>query len=89
MQGRRLPDIKLEDWYGRDTEDTFKPGDYARFRNLVVFRLPNGILGTLSTRIHSVTDEPDGTLTVSPSILTQHGDRQWHGYLKKGIWEEC
>ncbi len=89
MQGRRLPDIELDDWYGPDTEETFKPGDYARFRQLLVFRLPNGILGTCSTKIHSVIDEPDGTITVSPSILTKHGPDQWHGYLEHGVWREC
>ena len=87
MQGRRLPNIELEDWYGSETEETFKPGDYARFRNLLVFRTPNGILGTCSTKIHAVTDEQDGSITVSPSILIL--PNEWHGYLDHGVWRSC
>lgn len=87
MQGRRLPDIELDDWYGPDTEETFKPGDYARCRQLLVFRTPDGILGTVSTKIHTVTDEADGTITVAPSIIIL--PNRWHGYLEKGVWRQC
>lgn len=50
---------------------------------------PNGMLGNLSG--HQVTEHEDGTITVSPSILTQsqHEDKTWHGYLEKGVWREC
>jgi hypothetical protein len=44
-------------------------------------------MGNLSG--HTVIENDDGTITVSPSILiTGHHDKQWHGYLKNGIWEE-
>lgn len=40
---------------------------------------------------HSFTEESDGTLTISASILcilspdSRHG---WHGYLERGVWRE-
>ncbi len=38
---------------------------------------------------HQVTEHEDGTITVSPSILiTGHHDKQWHGYLERGVWRE-
>ena len=38
---------------------------------------------------HDITEHEDGTITVSPSILMDWGEgRTWHGYLRKGIWEE-
>jgi hypothetical protein len=43
---------------------------------------------------HSFVEEPDGTLTVSPSIsnLTAGGgpgsDDGWHGYLEHGVWRQ-
>ncbi len=45
---------------------------------------PTGMLSD-----HDVTEHPDGTITVSPSILVEgdHG-KTWHGYLERGIWRE-
>lgn len=38
---------------------------------------------------HTVVENPDGTITVTPSILVEgHGDRVWHGYLTNGEWIE-
>jgi hypothetical protein len=37
---------------------------------------------------HQVAEHDDGTITVSPSILTGRGERQWHGYLEHGVWRE-
>ncbi len=38
---------------------------------------------------HQVTEHEDGTITVSPSILSYgHNNRQWHGYLERGVWRE-
>lgn len=49
---------------------------------------PNGSVGDLSG--HEVTEHDDGTITVSPSILiNQPPDKQWHGYLERGVWREC
>lgn len=48
-------------------------------------------LGNLAQ--HDVTEHEDGTITVSPSILIEGHDNgektQIHGYLKKGVWEDC
>lgn len=38
---------------------------------------------------HEVIEHPDGTITVSPSILVTSHRGQWHGYLRAGEWEEC
>ncbi|HEX6985598.1 MAG TPA: hypothetical protein VF170_09485 [Planctomycetaceae bacterium] len=49
-------------------------------------RTPNGHLGDLSA--HDVTENDDGTITVSPSILIsspQQGDL-YHGFLRYGEW---
>lgn len=51
--------------------------------------------GVGSLRLHAVVENPDGTITVSPSILVKYWDeqtksyRQWHGYLKNGIFEDA
>ena len=38
---------------------------------------------------HEVVEHEDGTITVSPSILTWDGSgNQWHGFLERGIWRE-
>lgn len=38
---------------------------------------------------HTFTEEEDGTLTVSPSILAvRPGGGGWHGYLERGVWRE-
>lgn len=48
---------------------------------------PNGMHADLQA--HEVVEHDDGTITVSPSILTwqEHGE-QWHGYLRRGVWSE-
>lgn len=38
---------------------------------------------------HQVTENPDGTITVSPSILLEGSNgKTWHGYLERGAWRE-
>lgn len=38
---------------------------------------------------HTVVEHEDGTITVSPSILsTGHHGKTWHGYLERGVWRE-
>lgn len=53
--------------------------------------LHDGIVGNL--RAHTVVEHEDGTITVTPSILTTYhgadGRHQVHGYLTKGIWRDC
>lgn len=49
---------------------------------------PNGHLAGLN--LHTVTEHPDGTITVVPSILVKQGDEEvWHGFLRHGQWEAC
>lgn len=48
-------------------------------------RTPNGHLGDLSA--HSVVENGDGTITVSPSILvSDHTGELYHGWLIDGEW---
>jgi len=48
---------------------------------------PNGLLGNLAA--HTIVEELDGTITVSPSILVNEGRAlSWHGYLEKGVWRQ-
>ncbi len=48
---------------------------------------PNGLAGNLSN--HTVVEHPDGTITVSPSILVWNNTERWHGFLENGVWREC
>ena len=89
MIGRRVePDIPRE---------AMMPGDYRRRleEGFVTDHwdvcLPNGIHTAISDKVHSVTEHPDGTITVSPSILLEAGDPKWtwHGYLEHGVWRSC
>jgi hypothetical protein len=41
---------------------------------------------------HVFMEEPDGTLTITPSISDKTGQSEsdgWHGYLTKGEWSKC
>ena len=38
---------------------------------------------------HEVVEHPDGSITVSPSILVTSHRGQWHGHLERGEWKEC
>ena len=40
-------------------------------------------------RNHKVEEHEDGTISVTPSILTTGHNGQRHGYLTKGVWREC
>lgn len=98
MQGTRVPTIR-EVWEGN-------PGDYTPIEKegVVValwFKLPTGSLGRIAATGHGEADEnewsiviePDGSVTVDPSI-EQHANEKgkppiayWHGHLKHGVWE--
>jgi hypothetical protein len=53
--------------------------------------LPGCGVGRLTN--HDVEEHEDGTISVTPSILVtghNHGEQsQRHGYLTKGVWNEC
>jgi hypothetical protein len=44
---------------------------------------------------HTVREHEDGTISVLPgdgssnSILVRRGKESWHGYIRKGVFEEC
>ena len=70
-----------------------KPGEYgkdSRDGNWYACT-PNGMFGSLTG--HDVTENEDGTITVSPSILVTYdgtnGHEEWHGYLERGVWREA
>lgn len=83
MKGRRIyPD--------ESGKLSYMPGDYGREADGTwMFRCPNPDIHLGSLERHTVIEHPDGTITVSPSILIRQGEFSWHGYLKKGLWEEC
>ena len=67
--------------YGKVNDDSFHgcaPGDANMMCNLAG---------------HKIIEHDNGAITVSPSILitthTKGVQAQWHGYLIKGVWEEC
>jgi hypothetical protein len=92
IKGRRVADNELRD-------DPFRPGAYGRVQGIQtpgewdwMAVTPNGLHANLSA--HDVTENKDGTITVSPSILVTlpQGDaptREWHGYLENGVWRKC
>lgn len=49
--------------------------------------------GLAGLRNHTVVENPDDTITVTPSILTQGHDNgestEVHGYLTNGVWKDC
>lgn len=86
MTGKRVPD-------GTEPH-LYEPGDYGRWKDEWFIRCPidteHRMTGNLSS--HDVVEHEDGTITVSPSILTTARwagvDRTWHGYLERGVWRE-
>ena len=83
--GAKTPGRRVE--HGKPHE--FEPGDYGTCEDHWYCMTPNGHLGRLAG--HQVTSHDDGTITVSPSILisTTGNVQLWHGFLKRGVWEEC
>lgn len=53
----------------------------------ICFPGPGNLMGNLSN--HTVTEHEDGTITVTPSILTWNRIERRHGYLTRGVWHEC
>lgn len=63
-------------------------GEFGKGRDGMWYARPPGVhMGSLAN--HDVTEHPDGTISVSPSILIDDGRTQWHGYLIRGNWREC
>jgi hypothetical protein len=86
MQGRRLPD-------SHRVVAGFAHGDYQKVTHADGTEHwwacpPRGAVGVLDD--HQVSENEDGTITVSPSILmpSDNPAGEWHGYLERGIWRE-
>lgn len=89
MIGRRvMPDA--EGWlppnlqpgeYGHASEERAKLEDWPRLAWWQIC-CPDGSVGTLNPNVHTITEHEDGTITVSPSIVSV----SWHGWLKQGVW---
>ena len=77
MQGTRLPN-------NPPFQTQTLPGSYwySDAHEAWLCTPPKGYGGHLGG--HDVIEHEDGTITVSPSILTS----EWHGYLEHGIWQE-
>lgn len=72
----------------KDGDLLLKEGEYGKAPNGVwMCRPPGSHMGSLAN--HEVTENPDGTITVSPSILIDDGRTKWHGYLIAGEWRKC
>lgn len=97
MRGRRIPvvDPKADPFHVLE-----KPGDYygpvmgfSADRPAVFYLLPiespEPVLAHVQSPPHVFTEEADGTLTITASILTNWVDGSWHGYLTKGEWIKC
>jgi hypothetical protein len=65
--------------YGRATSKWTKQYPQQSWWNVIA---PDGSSCSLNPDIHTVTEHEDGTITVSPSIVTA----TWHGWLQRGIW---
>lgn len=90
MIGRRIP-LTPEGYFAPDAGQR---GDYGRINRTLeqVYGLenqlwwqvyaPDGSACSLNPAIHSVQEHEDGTITVSPSIVTS----TWHGFLERGVW---
>ncbi|QPF81698.1 hypothetical protein IC762_17905 [Bradyrhizobium genosp. L] len=51
---------------------------------------PDGTVGSLNPAVHQIEEHDDGTITVSPSL--DYGKRKpgaWHGWLRRGVFDEC
>lgn len=87
-QGRRV--AKLE-------PHEYEPGDFGKYGDVWFVRCPSTKDGELhlftgNLANHNVIEHEDGTITVSPSILVTSRwageERQWHGFLERGVWRE-
>lgn len=88
FQGRRVyPD--------EDGGLSLEPGDYGKLGDTWYARAPGDPNESLTSNLsnHEVTEHEDGTISVNPSILITGYDNdckiQWHGWLKRGMWQEA
>jgi len=61
---------------------------YWKYDTIWMMHIPNFGLGNLAG--HRVEEHEDGTISVQPSIKIWDGTPTvYHGYLTRGIWEDC
>lgn len=60
---------------------------YFKEQGIWYIHFPEGLLGNLSA--HTVVENPDSTISVSPSILVNGHLATRHGYLENSIWRDC
>jgi hypothetical protein len=71
----------------KDGQLLLREGEYGKGTDGIwMVRPPGNHMGSLAK--HQVTENADGTITVSPSILINDGRSQWHGHLVNGEWRE-
>lgn len=83
MQGTRIFNFKIGHTF-------LNKGEYAKDERdgIWYFKAPNADgIGSLAN--HTVIENKNKTITVTPSIISTDGNNQWHGYLTNGIWKEC
>lgn len=82
MIGRRRDGVPTE---------ALQPGDYKLEDGAqVVFRDPKGNIGRVRQPTWKITVHPDRSVTVSPAIHVNKGERnEWHGYLERGVWRNA
>lgn len=70
--------------YGRATAPEIKPGSAIGWWEICT---PDGHLGCLDPKLHTVTEHDDGTITVAPSIdMSRRHAGAYHGFLRNGEW---
>ena len=61
-------------------------GEYTKLDGIWYAR-PPGYEGVANLSRHTITENADGTITVSPSIMIDRGRiDEWHGFLEAGVW---
>lgn len=82
MHGRRLPD-------GTDWSSEAQPGDYAKLNEDYWWAIsPDGDVGSFRSPQWHITEHPDRTVSVVPSIWFD-SPKGWHGFLQHGIWVQA
>lgn len=65
------------------------PGEYTKWHGAWYAHCPGPLDLVANLSSHQVAENPDGSITVEPSILCGDGKVSWHGYLRAGVWSEA
>lgn len=91
MTGRRIITDKLTEPH--DLEALLRPGDYCKSEKYPELGwylcAPNGDIGIVRPPVFTITEFPDGSITVGPASVQMYksdGSKGWHGYLHRGEW---